>query len=100
VGSGARPYAPPDTAIAEHPGRRTRHRTARFAFTATEPASFECALDSAVWVACASPFEHRVGKGKHTFAVRATDAFGLVDETAATFDWKVKKHRRHHHGHH
>ncbi len=93
VGSGARPVAPPDTAIAEHPRRKTRDRTARFSFTATEPATFECKLDSGAWTACVTPFEQKVGKGKHSLKVRSTDAFGQVDETAAAFRWKVKRKR-------
>lgn len=101
VGSGARPYAPPDTAIAEHPRRKTRRRTATFTFTATEPATFQCSLDGGALTACTSPFEQKLARGKHSFAVLATDSFAQVDASAATFSWKIKKKKRkHHHSHH
>ncbi len=90
VGSGARPYAPPRTRLGKHPKRHTRHHVARFAFTANEPATFACKLDHTPWAACATPFKQKVGSGKHRFKVRATDAFGQVDATAAKFRWKVR----------
>jgi hypothetical protein len=93
VGSGARPYEPPRTNLRKHPRRRTAHRKARFTFTANEPATFACKLDHAAWAPCVSPFAQKVGGGKHRFKVRATDAFGQVDATAARFRWKVKRRR-------
>jgi trypsin len=98
VGSGARPYGAPDTVILKHPKRRTRHRKARIQFSATEPATFTCTLDDAPAAVCATPYVQKVGGGKHAFSVVATDSLGLVDASPATFSWKVK-HKRHHHHH-
>jgi hypothetical protein len=93
VGSGARPYAPPQTKIFRHPKRREKHRKAHFNFTANEPATFECKLDRTPWAVCATPYIQKVSRGRHKFKVRATDAFGQVDASAAKFRWKVKRKR-------
>lgn len=55
--------------------------------------SFECSLDGAPFSACGADYSVKVGKGKHSFAVRATDAAGSTDETPARTDWKVKRKR-------
>jgi hypothetical protein len=85
---------PPETQITKGPKDKTKRRKARFEFSSTEPdSSFECALDGKVFQ-CVSPLTDRVGKGKHQFQVRATDAAGNVDPSPATDDWKVKKKRK------
>jgi hypothetical protein len=81
---------------------KTRKRKVRavFAFTSTRPNStFECKLDNGAFEPCTSPEKFKVKKGKHTFAVRATDAVGNVDASPATFDWKVKRKRKRHKRH-
>lgn len=67
---------PPTTRIFKGPSGRTRARKARFGFTANEPATFECKLDSGPFRPCASPQIRRVRVGRHVFRVRATDASG------------------------
>ena len=79
----------PDTSITERPSDPSSSDSARFAFTATEAATFECRLDDGVWTACASPQGHAdLADGEHTFRVRATDAAGNVGP-AASYTWTV-----------
>lgn len=90
----------PETTISSAPKRNLKSKKKRvrveFAFGADEAASFECALDGAAFAPCASPFSTRVGKGRHTFAVRATDAAGNRDGSPATSSFKVKRKRKKH----
>jgi Tol biopolymer transport system component len=52
-------------------------RSAQFSFGADEAATFSCALDNTDFRLCTSPFDiKRVGRGRHTFSLRATDAAG------------------------
>ncbi len=92
------PCPRPDTLITKHPKAKTRNRKATFQFSSTVPgASFECQLDNGPILPCTSPYQAKVDKGKHSFAVRATIK-GLTDASPATFKWKVtkkKRHRRH-----
>jgi hypothetical protein len=84
--------SPPDTTITERPKDKTKKKTATFEFSASEPATFECALDGKQqFKPCTSPFTVKVKKGKHTFTVLATDASGNADPTPASDGWKVKK---------
>jgi hypothetical protein len=89
--------SPPDTTITKHPKKKTKKKRAKFEFTSTEPGStFQCKIDKGQFVACTSRFEDKVKKGKHNFAVRATDAAGNTDPTPATYRWRVKKkHHKH-----
>jgi Thrombospondin type 3 repeat len=87
----------PDTTITENPPARSKSKTATFAFTGTDArvvASFECKRDAASFEPCTSPLTTKVGKGKHSFQVRAIDAAGNVDPTPASVDWKVKPKKK------
>ena len=66
-------------------------RTATFRFTSNEPGSkFQCRHMSGPWVSCSSPKTYRgLGVGLHTFRVRAIDAAGNMDSTAAVDTWRV-----------
>ncbi|SDU85946.1 right-handed parallel beta-helix repeat-containing protein [Jiangella alkaliphila] len=79
----------PQTTITTGPGASS---TASFEFIADEQGtSFECSVDGGAWAACSSPKSLpglAVGSA-HTFAVRATDAAGNVDQTPATATWTV-----------
>jgi hypothetical protein len=87
----------PETSLGKHPKRKTTKKRAKFTFTADEAATFECKVDKEDFAPCTSPLSVKVKKrGKHTFAVRATDAGGNVDATPATAKWKLKKKKRHH----
>jgi hypothetical protein len=86
---------PPDTQLLKGPKEKTKKKIATFEFNSTEPGStFECSLDGAAFAACASPDTLKVKKGKHTFAVRSTDAAGNADTSPASDDWKVKKRKK------
>jgi ELWxxDGT repeat protein len=81
----------PETAIDAGPSGRTTSASAAFNFSASEPgASFECALDGAAYGACSSPVSYTgLADGQHTFAVRAADGLGNVDQTPAARSWTV-----------
>ncbi|MFL5798872.1 MAG: sulfatase-like hydrolase/transferase [Actinomycetota bacterium] len=81
---------PPDTTIDSGPSGTTSDTTATFAFSASEPAAFQCSLDHVPFTACSSPTTHsNVTAADHTFAVRAIDAAGNVDPSAAAASWTV-----------
>ncbi len=76
-----------------------KKRKATFEFVSTEPNStFECKLNNiGGFEACTSPDRVKGKVGRNTFQVRAVDAAGNADASAAVYTWKVKKkrHRRH-----
>jgi hypothetical protein len=86
----------PGTAIGSRDLVRTRDRTPTFQFASDEVnVRFECAIDGGLDVPCSSPFTaSRLGFGEHTFSVRAIDAVGNVDASAASDSFKVVKKRR------
>jgi hypothetical protein len=102
---GADEYDPPDTTapdttLTESPPAKLRskkrRKKVRFAFSASEPASFECKLDRKPWAGCESPKRARLkakrGKGKrHTFKVRAIDLAGHTDASPALWRGRVKR---------
>ena len=84
-----------DTTITEDPKKKTDKRRATFEFNSSEPgSSFECSLDGTAFAPCKSPEAYKVGKGEHTFEVRAVDSAGNVDPTPATSSWRFKKRSR------
>ncbi len=83
----------PKTRITKAPKRRTKKPRARFAFTADEPAAFECRFDRKPFKSCESPLKRRMRPGRHRFRVRAIDSEGNVDKTPAKHRWKVKRRR-------
>ncbi|HEY3162937.1 MAG TPA: hypothetical protein VGJ71_01185 [Candidatus Limnocylindrales bacterium] len=81
---------PPNTTITANPPSSTSSTSATFSFTATEPATFECVLDGAPFVPCATPESYSgLALGNHTFSVRAIDTAGNVDATPATWSWQI-----------
>ena len=85
---------PPDTTITGGPKKRTTRKRATFLFTSNEAATFQCRLDGGAWRSCSSPASFRVGTGRHRLQVRARDAVGHQDPTAAAYAWKVRRKRR------
>ncbi|HEU5277858.1 MAG TPA: Ig-like domain-containing protein [Gaiellaceae bacterium] len=79
----------PNTTIVSKPADPSNDAVPTFTFGSTEPGStFECRIDGASWAPCTSP--HNVSgltDNDHTFDVRATDAAGNTDATAASWNW-------------
>ena len=87
---------PPETSISPHsrPSEYDHNvNDPHFGFSSSEPDStFECSLDGGIFEACSSPWQHEgsyLSEDRHTFAVRATDAAGNVDETPAEYAWVI-----------
>lgn len=82
---------PPNTTITANPPPASPSTSASFSFTATEVgSSFECKLDTQVWVACLPPWTYEaLSEGAHTFSARATDGAGNVDPTPSSVGWVV-----------
>jgi hypothetical protein len=83
----------PNTFLTAKPRAQTTSKTATFRFVSTEAGSkFQCKLDKGAWKACKSPKSYRgLKKGRHTFQVRAIDAAGNVDTTAAKKTWTIRQ---------
>jgi hypothetical protein len=88
---------PPETTISKGPKKKTKSKKAKFKFNSSEAdSSFECKVDDKAFNPCDSPAKIKgIKKGKHKFAVRATDAAGNADASPATYKWKVKKRHKH-----
>lgn len=84
---------PPQTRITKAPRKRIGSRRAKFRFRSTEPGStFECRIDRKRFKPCESPKKlRRVKPKRHRFQVRAIDAVGNVDPTAAKKRWRVRR---------
>jgi hypothetical protein len=85
---------PPDTTISSGPVNPSPALTASFVFTGTggtnSLAVFECKLDTAAYVPCASPYGlSDLSSGAHTLLVRSIDSRGFVDPTPANYSWTV-----------
>ncbi len=79
----------PSATITGKPSDPSNDSSPSFAFTAGEPAQFQCKLDAAAFASCGSPQNYSgVGDGLHTFVVRATDAAGNVGPEAS-HGWTV-----------
>jgi hypothetical protein len=81
----------PSVAIDTHPPTSTSSSTADFTFSSNESpdVSYQCKLDSAVWVNCSTPIQYSgLNNGNHTFQVRAIDLAGNVSDPA-TWDWVI-----------
>jgi PKD repeat protein len=81
---------PPETTISSGPSGTTNSTSASFEFTASEPSTFECSLDSGAFASCSSPASYSgLADGSHSFRVRATDTAGNTDPTPAEQTWTV-----------
>ncbi|HEY1357470.1 MAG TPA: hypothetical protein VGF21_04105 [Thermoleophilaceae bacterium] len=62
--------------------------SATFTFSANEPGSFQCSVDTGSYGACTSPKTvSGLPDGRHTFNVRAIDLVGNVQPTPASSSW-------------
>lgn len=82
---------PPNTSITANPTANSNSAAPSFSFSATEsPSTFECRLDTGAWEACSSSKAYSgVPAGAHVFQVRASDQYGNVDATPATYSWNI-----------
>jgi hypothetical protein len=82
----------PETVINNGPTTSTTSTTATFEFVSPETGStFQCSLDNAPMAACTSPATYsNLSVAAHTFAVRAVDAAGNIDESPATYPWTIQ----------
>ena len=85
--------APPETTLdPSGPTGTVKTNSARFIFSSPDAdvASFECSLDGAPFETSTSPKDYtNLGKGQHTFSVRAVDKAGNVDPTPASRSWTI-----------
>lgn len=80
---------PPAPRITGRPKARTEKTKARFAFSADETATFECALDKSGFVPCAPPKLYRgLDPGRHVFRLRAFDSNGNLSAPISQ-RWRV-----------
>jgi hypothetical protein len=81
----------PETTIAKRPLNALARTTARYRFASDEAGSrFECKFDRKPFRACTSPKRYRrLDQGKHVFRVRAVDAAGNVDASAAQDSFRI-----------
>ena len=81
---------PPQTKIDSAPRKRAAARSARFAFSSSEPATFQCQRDGGSFAPCRAPKTYKsIAGGAHRFAVRAVDPAGNVDPSPAVYSWTV-----------
>jgi hypothetical protein len=87
---------PPDSAIDTGPtdGSRIRQTGATFTYhgiPSSDTSAFECKLDAGSFEGCPDGGRtySNLGDGAHTFSVRAVDAAGNRDQSAATRTWTV-----------
>ena len=82
---------PPDSSITSGPQGKTKDRTPKFRFSASEENStFKCSLDGARFKPCDSPYTtRRLSFGKHKFEVVATDSASNKDRSPAKRGFEV-----------
>jgi hypothetical protein len=85
---------PPETTLDVTPNSTTSSLVAIFEFSGSDDRSsvtFECSVDGGSYVSCASPFStSTLSVGPHSFAVRAVDALGNIDQTPASYSWTIE----------
>jgi len=84
--------AAPATTLTHVPPPDSARRTVRFAFTSSEPGSFQCRLDGERFAPCESPQRYRSpAAGRHIFRVRAVDAGGSPDPSPARCEFRIRR---------
>jgi hypothetical protein len=80
----------PDTTITASPPSLSNSASASFSFSSTEAGTFQCSLDAGAFTACTSPRTYTgLAAGAHNFRVRAVDAAGNTDASAASYGWTI-----------
>jgi hypothetical protein len=74
---------------------KSKKGRATFGFTGSSPVggvSFECKLDAKKYQPCTSPRSYsRLGKGSHTFLVRAVDGRGVRDQSPGEVKFQIRR---------
>ena len=93
--SGKVVVACPDTKITKRPKKKSARKKAKVTikFVATlAGSSFQCRLDRhKKWKACASPYQKRLGVGRHVLQVRAVSPAGVVDPKPAKVRFSIRR---------
>lgn len=86
-------YVTPEARISFGPAAKTRVRRPVFRFldaTGQPGSTFSCKVDRQRWKACSSPFKlARLGFGRHTFSITATNAVGVRAQLPVRRSFKV-----------
>jgi hypothetical protein len=79
----------PAVTIATKPDNPSNVKSPTFGFSASESATFTCALDAGAFTPCTSPKSYSaLADGVHTFTARATDAAGNSGTTS--YEWLLE----------
>ena len=83
--------AAPETTIGAGPVGTVASTSATFTLSSSKAGStFQCKIDSQTFAGCTSPKSYSgLSQGPHTFQVKAIDASGTQDSTAASRSWTV-----------
>jgi uncharacterized protein (TIGR03382 family) len=82
---------PPETTIVSGPSGETQEQQVTFDFGSNESGvTYECKVDAGEFAPCTDPTFVSPPEGEHTLHVRARDAAGNVDPTAATATWTYR----------
>jgi concanavalin A-like lectin/glucanase superfamily protein len=83
---------PPRTTLTSAPPPAVAATDAMFAFAGSKSRlTFSCRIDGASAIPCPGAGTSVAGlrEGDHTFSVRATDRYGIVESAWATYSWRV-----------
>jgi hypothetical protein len=78
---------PPSVTITANPPNPTNSTSAGFAFTASEPSTLQCRLDSPTFAPCPPQPYTGLAPGQHNFVVQATDSAGNIGQ--ASYTWTI-----------
>lgn len=78
----------PNTTITSNPNSTNYSTTASFAYTSSEPATYQCSLNSAAYSTCSTPLSYTsLTNGAYTLNIRSVDLAGNIESTPATYAW-------------
>lgn len=82
---------PPVATITSMPVGNYSSAAGTISFTANESGcTFECKIDGGNFLPCSSPFSFQgLADGSHGFAVRATNAAGILQVTPSSYTWSI-----------
>jgi len=99
VGAMFADITPPNTAIISAPPLATSSTLINFTFSSSEVGStFQCNLNGGGWDACTTPYSNSIVyamfvncriDSQMDFSVRAIDPAGNVDQTPASYSWRI-----------